>query len=508
MLTISSRHTGARVQWEPTREQVELWHLLSRHQHLLIAKPRKTGISTAVEHDDLMWTMACDIAGACVRCIIAIDTDDKAKQHAAQLHDFARQWRWRGVSTHAHGLAFPGGSRVDCITAGGDEPGRGGTIHRLHVTELPYWSQPAGSYHALRSSCTDSAQVIVETTMDSISEFAQHLWDGARARANRFHAHFWNVQSHASYRLDAPLTADEWGLAQRNGFTVRGAAAWWLKYALVDVCGGDFVRLMHDFPQTEEHLFAVGTGRVIVTTPPPAVVVKTLDVPGLRGDVWRVEIYGESYYDLASKRWTTTPIAHSAQVAIGVDTAMGRGKTNSVVFAFDKRDRRPLACFWSSLIRYDDLARVCGSVRDYFSMTARGAAELVVEEDGAGDATCQLLEGMGVPIRRFAQAPRAGTSGQQERCITAMKTRCEAGMRGAPQILRDEVKRFHRNERGDYAGPKDAIMAGGMALVHTEEHPWVPVYDVDERKSRVYFEERLREDRSANAVVARPPWGN
>lgn len=515
--TLANRATGERTPWVPYAEQCELWTLLERYPYLLIAKPRKTGISTATEHVDLHWTFNADRSGNRVRAVFAINDDTKAGEHLEQYADFADQLKMPGHrvvrSKGDYSIKFRNGSRIDCVTAGGDTPGRGGTIHRLHVTELPFWAKPRKSYQHLRSACADNARVIIETTMDSTDPdgFTERLWDDAEAGRNEFHAHFWSVEAHQSYRLPGTLITDaEWAMCQREGFTSRSAAAWWLKHALANLAGGDMMSLMHDYPQKKEHLFAVGTGRVITITPPPAIVTQHLHVPGIFGDMWRVELYGEEYWDPAAKRPSIRTIRHSGQVVVSVDTAMGRKKTNSVIWATDKRDRRPLAALWSNTIRYDDIGSVAASTRNHFSTRSKNAA-LVVENDGVGDATCNRLDVLSVPYEPFTQTGKDAETkvGNQERCITATKRRCEGGLRASPQILRDEVKKFVRNEKGEYEGAKDAIMTFGIGLVWIADHPYETGPDpeaIKERASRVYLQERLQEDRVNNGAK-RPKWG-
>jgi hypothetical protein len=505
---ITNLDTGASWEWEPNVEQLGLWGLTHAHQYVLVAKPRKTGISTAAEWDDVQWTHACDVGGHRVRTVIAIDTDDKAKEHAQRLHDFVRACRFRRVGFDAHGVTFANGSRIDCMTAGGTEPGRGGDIHRLHVTELPFWRQPQRNFHALRSSCVRSAPILIETTMDPRDPFTEQLWSRARAGLSEWKAHFWRVSDHSAYRLDRQLTKEQWAFAVANGFTDRAAASWWIHYALAEICSGDIVALMHDFPQTEEHLWSVGEGRIISRTPPPAVVAGMLDVPGLRGDTWSAQLYGDAYLDPTTKRWVVSKIRHSGQVAIGVDTGRGVGKTNSVVVAIDKRDRRVLGALWSNVIDYDDLARVAGAMRDHFTVSPKWPATIIVEDDGIGDATCSACTRLGIPFLRFHQGgTKAGTQPNQQRCITATKTRVEAGMRGAPALLRDEVKRFRRDEKGQLVGPKDMIMALGIANVHVDEVPFTMTPDLRERLQQVHFADRLAEDRMLEGGKS-PPWGH
>lgn len=532
-LTIMSRLTSKREPWQVFDEQVEAWRLMEEHRYLLLAKARKIGISTACELYDVLWTMVQDKDGNRVRCVIAIDTDTKAQEHAAQVIDFCSQLKIKLAGKNAHGVTFPNGSQIECITAGGEDPGRGGQVHRLHVTELPFWAKPQENFQALRSSCADTAAVVIETTMNNRSEWVVNLWDGAKANVNEFHAHFWRTQSQASYRSDVKITDAEWQTARSEGFTDRRAAAWWLKEALPNKCTGSWAMLLHDFPQKEEHLFASDHGRVITVDPPLAVVDGHLEVHGLRGDTWAIEVYGEHDYLMRGTDYVyddngkpvvtdTRQIADSGQVVITVDTAYGVKKTNSIVLAVDKKSRRPLACFHDNTILHDDLARVAMTLRDFYKTKRpptmkhiyNDSVTLVVEDDGIGSATCTELMTLGCPHERFHQGnvDLVGNS-NASRCITAAKTHIEAGMRGAPSILRAECRELVRDEKQQLKGRKDCVMMYGMANVIIDERPYQAPRDKEaekERAQRMSFEDSLREhlESAGGSGTIRPPWGS
>lgn len=498
LLTIANRQTGARAPWKPYREQRQLWDLLHRHHRIIIAKPRKTGISTATELMDLMWTHLCDSENHRVKTVIALNKFDKAEEHHANVMDMAKQLQLP-VEPSGPTIQFPNGSEMVFLSGGGKEPGRGGDISRLHITELPYWDNPEKNYHALRSSCMDNAAIVVETTMDSIDKFTKGLW---YAR-DEFKKHFWRVQDHESYSMKGvELSDEEWELAQIEGFTRKDSAAWWLRDALPNKCAGNKLTLFHDYPQREEHLFAAGVGRVIQKTPKLALIHRHAEVPSDYGGIWRIEIYGKKGSDDI-----VHPHNHSGQVVIAVDTAFGRHKTNSVVLAMDKRDSRILACFASNAIRYDDLALVAQKMFDEFSDLRNPrrpiTPTLLVEENGIGDATCLFLERMGQPFIRFDQA----VNGNAEQCIVSTARKIEADVTTAPTWLIDECDELHKDEKGNYQGLKDVVMTYGMCLVHSRVNAYRP--DPERKPAESSFQslrERLKED-GRDHRGKRPPWG-
>ena len=210
--TIMDRVTSQRALWRPWRGQVAFWKLLEAHRFLFYAKPRKDGISIAATHADLWETNGADAKGHMVRSVFAIDTDPKALEHLERCADMADQWEMpvRARRSAPYGLLFPNGARLDFLTMGSDEPGRGGDIHRLHITELPFGAHPEKAYHALRSACADNAAVLIETTLTTLDPFTASLWRGARRDpttrkveliGTEFHRHVSYVQDQKTYRL-------------------------------------------------------------------------------------------------------------------------------------------------------------------------------------------------------------------------------------------------------------------------------------------------------------------
>lgn len=291
----------------------------------------------------------------------------------------------------------------------------------------------------------------------------------------------------------AVLSDEQWALAQKEGFTDIEAAAWWLLHALPNLCGGDMTTLQHDYPQRPEHLLAASAGRVIEVTPELAIVDGTFDVVGMRGDSWTVEVYGE----VVDEDGNTDVIDHSGQVVVTIDSAQGVGKTNSIVLATDKRDRRMLACFWDNLILHDDLARVAQWVAAFFqprpsSPLHHDSVKVLCEADGAGRFTGHELTFLGVPHELFWQSK----NNNAERCIVQAKRRVEANPRGAPLVLQEECDELQRDEKNHLKGRKDALMMYGMANVWIDGHPYVQPVDVvaaKDRRNRMSFEDSLRD---------------
>ncbi len=498
MLTITDFVTGARAQWVPSRAQIEAWEASERSQRVFVGKPRRAYISTAFDVEDVLQTVAADTAGHRIRTGVMLDVEAKVTERMWQMADFLDQM---GVNCRASsfGIDLAGGSQIVGLTAGGKRSAASTGFQRMRYSEFSYFSDPQAMISTSASVGIEGHEVI-ETTVDISAANgiqARVFW---RDPTNGYEKLFIPFEWLAAYKTDpARITDEQWLMAQGEGFTDRSAAAYWLAELLPAKAGGNLVMLMHEFPQKQEHMFSSGAGRVVEITPPLAEVDGHLEVTGMRGDAWNVEIYGE----------LGAPIVHSGQVVVTVDTAYGVKKTNSIVLATDMETRRPLACFWSNEILHDDLARVAADVTRFFSPPLKSAKRdrctLVVEADGIGHGTCVELMTLGVPHHRFYQ----GKDDNAERCITQAKRRVEAGMKGAPSIMLEECDELHRDERKHFKGRKDVLMMFGIANVWIDSHAFTPAPDPEARKdkaNRMHFEDSLREHEQQQRLKA-PRWG-
>lgn len=510
-LTLMDRATSTRVPWAPHAEQDALWDLLSEHRRVIIAKPRKTGISTACTLPEVVDAGAADAEGDQVYYVCAIDTDEKAGMQARTAIDFAQQLGLK-IRAHANGFTLPRtSSEVLYVTAGGKLAGRGSTIHRLRCTELPFWRDPQREYQSLRSACADDAPIVIETTMDVDKDgYARALWrgqirdpfsSGVLPLAPEFKRHFYKVEDHASYVRDpGDITDDEWRRCREDhGFTSRAHAAWWLRHALVNLAAGDETQLMHDYPQREEHLFAAASGRVVTVTPKIAPVVERIVTHGLGGHPWTTEVY-------------VKPEEASGAACVAVDTAWGRDKTRSVVLVVDLHDGKILASFCSAVIMFDDLARVAAGVwaayRDRMPRTplVQSRCDVLIEINGSGHATSHEATKIHLPHITMDQVKNFHSHGA-DACVKHAKRQIEAGLVAGPPELAEECDSLQKVD-GRYVGLKDILMTYGMALLKRVE---LGVRDdrwkVARRDpGRIYIEDRMKEERIAHRRT-RGGWG-
>ena len=281
--------------------------------------------------------------------------------------------------------------------------------------------------------------------------------------------------------------------AQAEGFSLRAAAAYWLREIVPNKCAGDVAKAMHEYPQRPEHMFQASSSRTIMVTPEVLTPRHEIRVPGAAQE-WVVDVYRR-------------PEDTSGHVAIGVDTSLAKQRSRSVVIVVDKGDLAICAILASDTIREDDLARVAlaaqAAFEGYDRHRARPIPALVVcESNGIGQATCHQLDRLGVAYDALEQ-----DEASKERCILESKRAIETGRCFGPPELAEECDELHRDDKtGKYVGRKDVVMALGMALCARRDDVVVaePYKDGVERFS---IDEIVREGKRMQRVGARPPWG-
>lgn len=476
-MVITSHTGGARSPWRPNAEQRRYWSASERHRFVFVAKPRQIGITTGVDFEDVVWTAAADAAQNTVRTAVVVDTWDKALERIKSQADFAKQIQIEHSAMHDR-IVFPNGSEIVAFSAAGSRVGASLSVQRYHLTELPYWERPGEAFGSLMQSLSLGGRCVIETTMTVRDPFARDLW---RAR-NEFHKLFLPVELHDEYRHDQDeLSDDEWTMCQREGFSRKDAAAWWM-WALVNKCGGDMLTLMREYPQREEHMFQADAARFIRTTPPVMPCSATHSTHGMDGETYITEIWRDAQEG-------------SGQYLIGVDTAAGKERDRSVVVVVDKKDGRLCAAMVSDKIAADDLARVALDLQRRYETTGPGGethrANALIEDNGIGEATCQAGARLGLNFGRITT-----TEESRYQTLIASKRAVESGVARGPKVLAEECDELHRDEHGRFKGRKDLLMAYGFcALRITQDGFKPPLVEQDNRlrvQRRIALEQMRR----------------
>lgn len=468
-ISITDHRTGATAPWRLNVEQFQLLETVSTGAWSFFAKPRQVGATTMTQFDDMLWCAVNDAAGNRVRAGLYVDTEEKAKEREA----FARLVRnsealtdiFGKIDVNSERVQFPGGSVLVFGTGSGKSEGRSGSFQRLHLSELPFWSNPA-TYGSLIPSLSLDGQVIVETTLDVDAPnglLARQLW----RNQNRYRKVFFSVEDHAGEYTAPPTTISEeqWEWCKEQGFTRRESAAWWLGCALPDLVANDVSRLMREYPQKPAHMFTAGATRWVPVEPAVTEPVYHLEAHGaVRVPVWL--------------RLADT----CGEVVIAVDTGKGVERDRTAVAVLDKRTHKICCAFVSNTIDVHSFAAIVRDIVRHYThpaptkglgwnvtLEALPPPQVVCENNGIGEAMVLELRRLGVAVVEQHTDEAAKADG-----LTLVRAACMDGRLYGPADLAEECDELVKDERGNWKGRKDLLMTLGFALIHLRRSPWVP----------------------------------
>lgn len=469
-LHITDFDSGVSIPWEPTAVQVACWQAREDHQRLFVAKPRRAYVSTAFDLDDALFAAINDGDGQRVRVGVALDTDDHVAERVFQMASFLTQMQI--PHRQIEGLIELGvsGSQIVVFTAGGKRAGASTGFQRVRYSEAAYYGP--GEIGTISAAAGKQAGEIIETTIGThASNFVE-----ARARWREtgawrpFHPLFFPFESHLEYRAPADIITDqEWDWAQADGFTIREAAAYWLREILPKF-GGDMQRARGEYPQRPEHMFDTALGRWVTKTPKVLQPVDVMHVTGPYGAELHALIY-------------VPPRLTSGDLLGGIDTATGKGRDRSVITIVDRHSRRLCAIFCSDRALGDDVATVAKRLWETYSSPGRmgvtGRPKYYVEDNTTGQIVIQPMNRMGVPCETFDT-----DEASRYQFLAASKIAVETGYLEGPKELAEECDELHRDEHGRWIGRKDILMAYGFAAVRIAKAPPVAGPPVDKRHER------------------------
>lgn len=459
-LKITNLDGGATERWVPNDEQRQVWRAGEQHQRRYITKARRIGISTALDLEDVIWTMTCDNMGHRVRTGITMHVEDKLRERITQCASFLAQMD-EPHDPATFSIGFPNGSEIVGVTAGGKGASRSEGFQRMRYEEYAFY--PADAMGEISPSVGKGATETICTTIDIGAPNgikAREMWDGA----NGFAKIFFPVEMHEGYRAPADsITDEQWAWAKAEGFTIREAAAYWLTELLPNKCEGDTIRAFREYPPTRRHMFQASERKWVRVSPEPRAPLEVVRILGVRGDEWPVHIYRQ-------------PKDVRDGALIGVDTAEGKGLDKGVVIVVDRRDWTPAAILASDRIIFDDLAVATLDLQRRY-----GGALALIEEMGIGSATVAHAATLGVVHDVVTPTAEGKYEG-----LLASKMAVESGLLFGPHELTIECDELHRDAKtGAFIGRKDILMAYGFCARRMKDAPWLPP------KKPIVSEERI-----------------
>lgn len=182
----------------------------------IVLKPRQVGLTT--------WELARDLwfflTRPAARAVVIVQTDSDHKP----LRETSEKLRIMLESLEADGLRFEwrtqtvsewvlGDASLRIVEAGASEAkaskqGRGGTIHRLHITELAFFEFAQETLTALLRSVPDpelGSEVVIESTANGAAGVFHERYQRAKRGGDDYRAHFFRWFDQAEYRTPLAL---------------------------------------------------------------------------------------------------------------------------------------------------------------------------------------------------------------------------------------------------------------------------------------------------------------
>lgn len=489
-LKITHAETRRTMAWEPTNLQVKHWENIALNRFTYTLKARQVFISTAQNLYNLLFTVLNTAQGNHIETWLVWDTDEKVRAKLVEIADFARQLDIEHRLIQGDGrIEFPRGkqkpSLIRGFTAGGKRMGAGLTAHLVHLSELPFWSDPEATFLAMGPAVGKSGRLHIETTMAAGSELSRRLWDEPR---NQFASGklFLSVEDHPWYKMDPddvrtddqkkrspkdknPLPPDVIAKLEDEGLTDRPTMAfvWW---AYMNLTGEDWIETLREYPATPAHCFNLASGRWIRCVPEVLPHRSHMCGNTKRGDI--LKVYRE-------------PHEGSGQYVIGVDTAGKKGLTRHAVAVIDKKDGALAACCVLEEKTHYDLVEVMAAAQRLYTVVPetarvwlqdgtieRDVPDLVVEANGPGAATLAIARERGLNVIEYDT--NAGTN---ELGLLEVRRHAEQGILRGPDELAQESNSLRREQKtvdspSVFKGLKDLCMAISAAYVYMRTDPY------------------------------------
>lgn len=348
----------------------------------IILKPRQVYVTTLEAARDLWWFLTKP--GARVVVVCQSQTDYGA------LNDIAYKFRVFFDSLERHGLRFDFGKRtatewtlpkrdatLRIIQAGAsevaaDRKGRGGTVNRLHLTEMAFWGEYAEStFTSIKESVPrDDSEIVNESTANGAAGLFYEQWLAATGGKSAYTPHFFSWWKHPSYRLalSEPFEARD---DREAALLAKGVEPECLNFYRWKVreSGGNDRLVRQDFPDDPETCFLV-SGNCFFDADAIALAVARAPRPlsserGLR--IWENPKPGVSY-------------------VIGADTAEGGGGDPSAAVVYERGTGAHVATMHGQMIPWDLATRLVEIARLY------NGATIAPERNNHGHAVIQALQ--------------------------------------------------------------------------------------------------------------------
>lgn len=268
------------------------------------------------------------------------------------------------------------GSAVRIVEAGSTEQaaskkGRSGTIHRLHMTEVAFWSSAYETMRGVKPSAKDAEEIVSESTANGEGGLFHEQVMAAQAGTSGYKLHFFAWFEHAGYErvpgvdFDPEPVDEHESALRRLGVTDR-QMAWWREGVNDPDLG--LHSMLQDYPYSVETCFR-SAGDEFMDEPTRLYLSHSVRDPIREAPIsWKGKYYGKAaiYQNPQPGR----------QYVIGGDIAEGEGveKDYSACCVLDRKTGRMCAVFSSNKMEPGDFAYVM-AVLGYMFNTAQVGPE-------------------------------------------------------------------------------------------------------------------------------------
>ncbi|MBQ7307117.1 MAG: hypothetical protein IJW82_01145 [Clostridia bacterium] len=267
------------VNFKLNKPQQKLYDLLKRQakegkpQRVVILKARQMGFSTLTEA--ILFKRTATKANVNSGIIAHKDdaTTNLFNMSKLFLNELPQCLKPQTKASNAKEIIFDNkqnsglGSKIKCMTAGGEGVGRSDTFQNLHLSEVAFWPHTKEILDGLFQSVPNKKNtlIIIESTANGYDYFKE-LWDKACGGENDFEPLFCAWWELDEYRLPANnivLTEEEMEL--KSLYNLDNEQIAWRRWCIRNNCGGDISIFKQEYPSCPEEAF-LSSGECIFDT--------------------------------------------------------------------------------------------------------------------------------------------------------------------------------------------------------------------------------------------------
>lgn len=436
----------------------------------IVLKPRQVGFSTLELARDLYFA----ITRPGTQVLVVVHDKDIAGQLFVTLRFFAEGLRKVGklprtLYSNKREIVFAqSGSAVRIVEAGAtaesaDKKGRSGTIHRLHATEVAFWSAAAETMGAVLGALPHDAEIVEESTANGIGGLFWQDVMAAREGRNGMRLHFFPWWQHAEYRLDelpanfdpavrcsADGKPDQWERRLRELGCDDHQLAWWR--SKIDDPKVGLERALQEFPIDVDSCFRASGATWFEPATLDRLAEHVREPLRLQPIVWQpVDDDGEPLDGTVPQRFEDAkiyaePVPGRQYVVFG-DVAEGVAADGSSGHVLDRATGDTVATWWSDAVAPGDFGAVLGVLGLLYNRALVG-----VERNNHGHAAIERL----VTVLRYGNLYR--TDDGRVGWLTTPATRA---------VLWDELA--HAIREGSAKTPDAATLAECRSIIRDED---------------------------------------